>query len=80
MKKQNSLILVAILGLLALFANVSAVADDSEYESTQIETSEESGTTSTATTYVSDEEEEEIPSTATLEEDTSMINSTDSDI
>lgn len=80
MKKQSSLLLVAILGLLALFANVSAVAEESEYESTQIESSEESGTTSTSTTYVSDEEEEEMPSTATLEEDTSSINSTDSDI
>ncbi|WP_372653232.1 hypothetical protein [Halobacteriovorax sp.] len=80
MKKTNSLILVTILGLLALFSNVSAVADESESEfsNIQVESSEETGTAST--TYVSDEEEEEMPTTAVMEDDTTAINSTDSDI
>ncbi|GEM_PF-4543392 len=82
MKKQSSLILVTILGLLAIFANISTAAEESEsdYSKIQTESSEDTGATPTSTTYLSDDEEEETPSTVSLEEDTSSINSTDSDI
>jgi hypothetical protein len=78
LQKKNSIMMAMIFSLLLSLGTNLTFADDSDFSSETLE-----DTTSTAaTTYVSDEDEEEEAPTATatsFEDDTSVINSADSD-